>query len=91
MARDITVLQIVEAAQGPVVGSIASIQDESANGLVRRLKWVGRHFGAFTLFGLLWALVAVVPGVVLVLLPMGVAGATRMVLQDDPGPPKKSE
>ena len=56
-------------------------------GLWRRLKWVMRHFGAFTLFGLIWAMVAVVPGVVLVLLPMGVAGATRMVLQDDPGPP----
>ena len=56
-------------------------------GLWARMKWVNRHFGAFTLFGILWTTVAVVPGVILVLLPMGVAGATRMVLSDDPAPP----
>ena len=55
-------------------------------GLSARLKWVGQHFGAFTLFGFLWAMVAVVPGIILLLLPMGVAGATRMVLRDDPKP-----
>src|SRR5262245_11949602 len=60
-------------------------------GLWRRLKWVTRHFGAFTLFGLIWAMVAFVPGVILVLLPMGVAGATRLVLQDDPRPPNPAE
>jgi len=60
-------------------------------GLFARLKWVFRHFGAFTLFGFLWASCAVVPGIVLVLLPMGVAGATRMVLWDDPRPPNESE
>jgi CysZ protein len=59
-------------------------------GLSARLKWVGRHFGAFTLFGFLWTMVAVVPGIILVLLPMGVAGATRMVLGDDPKPPKNA-
>jgi CysZ protein len=53
-------------------------------GIVARLRWVGRNFGAFTLFGVCWALFAVVPGAVLMLLPMGVAGATRMVLLDDP-------
>jgi CysZ protein len=53
-------------------------------GLSARLQWVGKHFGAFTLFGFLWAMVAVVPGIILLLLPMGVAGATRMVLGDDP-------
>jgi uncharacterized protein involved in cysteine biosynthesis len=53
-------------------------------GLSARLQWVGQHFGAFTLFGFLWAMVAVVPGIILLLLPMGVAGATRMVLRDDP-------
>lgn len=57
-------------------------------GLMARLKWVGQHFGAFTLFGFLWAMIAVVPGIILVLLPMGVAGATRMVIWDDPTPPK---
>jgi CysZ protein len=56
-------------------------------GLSARLKWVRPHFGAFTLFGFLWVMVAVVPGIILLLLPMGVAGATRMVLGDDPKPP----
>jgi CysZ protein len=55
-------------------------------GLSARLKWVRQHFGAFTLFGFLWAMVAVVPGIILLLLPMGVAGATRLVLWDDPKP-----
>jgi uncharacterized protein involved in cysteine biosynthesis len=55
-------------------------------GLRARLKWVFRNFGAFTLYGLMWTFFVVVPGVVLVLLPMGVAGATRMVLLDDPRP-----
>lgn len=59
-------------------------------GLLARLKWVREHFGAFTLFGFLWVMVAVVPGIVLVLLPMGVAGATRMVLEDDPKPPNNA-
>jgi CysZ protein len=53
-------------------------------GLSARLKWVGQHFGAFTLFGFLWAMVAVAPGIILLLLPMGVAGATRMVLGNAP-------
>ena len=53
-------------------------------GVRARLRWVGRHFGAFTGFGALWAVVCFVPGIALVLLPMGVAGATRLLLQDDP-------
>jgi CysZ protein len=60
-------------------------------GLLARMKWVGRNFGAFTLFGFLWAMVAVVPGIILVLLPMGVAGATQMVIWDDPRPPTNGE
>ncbi len=52
-------------------------------GLEARFAWVGRNFGAFTLFGLLWALMVVLPGVVLIVLPMGVAGATRLVVMDD--------
>jgi CysZ protein len=55
-------------------------------GLLARMKWVGRHFGAFTLFGFLWAIVGVVPGIILVLLPMGVAGATRLVICGDTFP-----
>jgi CysZ protein len=52
-------------------------------GLGARFRWVGRNFEAFTTFGLLWALIIFVPGVVLLLLPMGVAGATRLVVADD--------
>ncbi|MHB1424667.1 MAG: EI24 domain-containing protein [Gemmataceae bacterium] len=52
-------------------------------GLERRFAWVGRNFGAFTLFGVLWALLVVVPGVQLLILPMGVAGATRLVVADE--------
>jgi len=52
-------------------------------GLEGRFAWVGRNFAAFTLFGVLWALLVVVPGMVLVILPMGVAGATRLVVADE--------
>ena len=53
-------------------------------GIRARLKWVFRHFSAFTTFGMIWAGIAIVPGIVLVLLPMGVAGATDLVIRDDP-------
>jgi CysZ protein len=52
-------------------------------GLGARFGWVGRHFLAFTTFGVLWALLVIVPGLVLLLLPMGVAGATQMVVMAD--------
>jgi CysZ protein len=52
-------------------------------GLEGRFAWVGRNFAAFTLFGVLWALLLVVPGMQLVILPMGVAGATRLVIADE--------
>lgn len=52
-------------------------------GIRMRLKWVFRHFEAFTVFGMLWAAFVIVPGVILVLLPMGVAGATRLVLEEE--------
>jgi CysZ protein len=55
-------------------------------GLSARLHWVWEHFGAFTMFGFLWSMLAIVPGVILVFLPMGVAGATQLVLGDDPKP-----
>jgi CysZ protein len=54
-------------------------------GLRARFRWVARNFPAFTVFGLLWASLVVVPGVVLLLLPMGVAGATRLVVAADEG------
>jgi CysZ protein len=52
-------------------------------GLLARAGWVWRNSGAFTAFGLAWAGLVVIPGVVLLLLPMGVAGATRMVVLDE--------
>lgn len=47
------------------------------------LRWQARHFWAVTLFGTTWWSLALVPGVLLVLLPMGVAGATRLVVEAD--------
>jgi CysZ protein len=52
-------------------------------GLPARVRWVWHNAGAFTVFGLAWAGLVVIPGVVLLLLPMGVAGATRMVVLDE--------
>jgi CysZ protein len=50
------------------------------------VRWLARHFWAVTLFGTTWWSLALVPGVLLVLLPMGVAGATRLVVQADAVP-----
>jgi CysZ protein len=54
-----------------------------AVGFRGRLRWIRRHFDAFTAFGLAWAVLVVLPGVVLLLLPMGVAGATRLVVEQE--------
>ncbi len=40
-----------------------------------------RHFDEFTVFGVLWAALLIVPGMFIVILPMGVAGATRLVVE----------
>lgn len=53
-------------------------------GVRARLRWVRHNAGAFTVFGLLLATVTVVPGAILLLLPVGAAGATRLILKDDP-------
>lgn len=53
------------------------------HGLRQRCRWVWRNFEAFTVYGLLWAFLVIVPGVVLLLLPMGVAGATWLVVADE--------
>jgi uncharacterized protein involved in cysteine biosynthesis len=50
------------------------------------LGWIGRHFTAVTVFGLTWWSLVLFPGAVLFLLPMGVAGATRLVVEADGGP-----
>jgi len=60
-------------------------------GVLARIRWVMRHFDAFCAFGLAWAALAIVPGVVLLLLPMGVAGATQMVVEADAGTAKRED
>ncbi len=52
-------------------------------GIGARLYWVSRHFGAFSAFGVAWALLLLVPGIFLVVLPMGVAGAAHLVATAD--------
>ncbi|HEV3117641.1 MAG TPA: EI24 domain-containing protein [Gemmataceae bacterium] len=47
------------------------------------LNWMARHLGAVTAFGAAWTLLAIVPPVVLLFLPMGVAGATRLVIESE--------
>jgi CysZ protein len=50
-------------------------------GVWARLSWAFRHFDEFTVFGLTWAALLFVPGLFFVILPMGVAGATRLVVE----------
>jgi CysZ protein len=52
-------------------------------GVSARLAFVGKHFWAVLVFGSLGAFVLLVPGLGLFLLPMGAAGATRMVLESE--------
>ena len=46
-----------------------------------RLKWMAAHFGAVLGFGLASGALLLIPGIGLLLLPGGVAGATRLVLE----------
>jgi CysZ protein len=48
-------------------------------GVGARLRWCGRNFGAFVGFGLAALLLFAVPGLGLIALPCGVAGAVRLV------------
>jgi CysZ protein len=50
--------------------------------LGQRLQWIRGHFWAFIAFGLAWSVVLLIPGVFLLLLPMGVAGATRLAVRN---------
>lgn len=52
-------------------------------GVRDRLHWVRRNLGAFTTFGIATTMSIIVPGTVLLLLPMGVAGATQLVIEDE--------
>jgi uncharacterized protein involved in cysteine biosynthesis len=48
-----------------------------------RLGWVWQNFDAFSAFGMAWTALVFIPGFVLLLLPMGVAGATQMLVEYD--------
>jgi CysZ protein len=52
-------------------------------GLRARFDWAMRHGRAFTAFGCFWALLMLVPGAFFFLLPLGVAGAARLVVMAD--------
>jgi CysZ protein len=52
-------------------------------GVRDRLRFIGRNFGAVFLFGSLAAIGLLIPGLGLLLLPYGVAGASRLVVWDD--------
>jgi uncharacterized protein involved in cysteine biosynthesis len=49
-------------------------------GVMARLRWSGRHIEEFAVFGVVWAALLFVPGLFFLILPMGVAGATRLVV-----------
>lgn len=57
-------------------------------GVRRRLNWMIDHFAAVTAFGLFWALLLPVPGLGLLVLPLGVAGATRLVVASNRPAPR---
>ena len=54
------------------------------------LNWTTRHLGAVTAFGMAWTLLAIVPPMVLLFLPMGVAGATQLVIESERSPDEHS-
>jgi len=60
-------------------------------GFRARLIWVRKNLGAFTAFGAAWSLCVIVPGIILVLLPMGVAGAAELVVESGLGKPLRKE
>lgn len=55
------------------------------HGVRSRAKFLTTHFGATMAFGLAASAVLLLPGIGLLLLPFGVAGATRMVVLADRG------
>jgi CysZ protein len=52
-------------------------------GVWARLRWATAHIEEFTMFGVMWAGLLIVPGMFLLILPMGVAGATRLVVESE--------
>jgi CysZ protein len=52
----------------------------------QRWRWLRQHAWGVTGFGLAWAALLLIPGIFLIVLPMGVAGATRLVVAADDAP-----
>ena len=52
-------------------------------GVRDRMDFIGKNFGSVLVFGLLSALVLLVPGVGFVVLPAGVCGATRLLVRSE--------
>ena len=52
-------------------------------GVRDRLRWIRAHFGAVLGFGLAGSIVLLVPGLGLLMLPMGVAGASGLVVREE--------
>jgi CysZ protein len=52
-------------------------------GMRSRFRWVAENFSAFTGFGLFWAFLLPLPGLYLLVLPFGVAGAARLVVASE--------
>ncbi len=48
-----------------------------------RLEFVGKNFGSVFVFGLLSALVLLIPGIGFIVLPAGVCGATRLLVRSE--------
>jgi uncharacterized protein involved in cysteine biosynthesis len=44
---------------------------------------VRANFASFATFGLLWTAVLMIPGIFLLVLPLGVAGATRLAVASE--------
>jgi len=57
-------------------------------GVGARLRWVGRHFGSFNGFALASVAFFLLPGLGLLALPFGVAGAARLVGLETAAPPR---
>jgi CysZ protein len=52
-------------------------------GVRQRVRWIGQNFLAITGFAVTAATAMLIPGLGLLLLPMGVAGASRLVVESD--------
>lgn len=60
-------------------------------GVMARVRWIRQHFDAFSAFGMAWTALLILPGIILVLLPMGVAGAAQLVVETEGNPIGRSD